>query len=145
MPRKTSAFSKKGTSILSRKKVSLSKRGLPGVYKPPPQNVRALLNGRWQTLNIPESIIYRALEDMKVNFRPQVPLSGGWTKGGALCDFILDDYRINLEFQGPFHRAEADFWRKVAREKNRFMVVYLYDRDLINIHKRLKEIMGMGH
>jgi len=140
MPRKKSAFTTRGRRLLSGKQPGLSRRGVLGVYKPPPEIVTVLVGGRWKTLNIPESAIYRALEDLRVNFRTQVAVAGG--RSWALCDFILDDYRINLEFQGPFHNPADDFWRRVAREQAGFMVEYLYDRDLIRIHRRLQEIMG---
>lgn len=139
--KKRSAYSKAGKSALSGQKVSITKKGVSKVYQSPPEQI-TLEDGT--KLNIPESKIYRALEKLKVNFSSQVPLHGGRVMGGALCDFILWDYRINLEYQGPFHEAEADFWRKVAREKSRFIVEYLYERDLINIYKRLRQIMGMG-
>lgn len=140
---KKAFISKGGQSFLSGKRASVQKRGIRGLTGTVKEQFQpVMVDGKY--LNIPESKIYRALEDLKVDFRAQVPIGGGRVLGGALCDFILYDYNINLEFQGPFHEAEADFWRKVAREQAGFMVEYLYDTDLINIHRRLKEIMGMG-
>jgi very-short-patch-repair endonuclease len=133
----------RGKSILRGKKVSVTKRKPIGAYKAPVENVR-LSNGK--TLNIPESQIYRALEKMHENFSSQVALKGGSTLGGSLCDFVLWDRRLVLEFQGPFHNTdqgrEKDFWRKLRREQAGFWVVYLKDKDLINLHRRLWEIMG---
>jgi len=143
MPRKSSSFTKRGKSLLRRKRPSIYKRALIKPYKPPPERVRT---PEGYLLNIPESQIYRALEKLKVNFSSQVKLKGGSRAGGSLLDFVLWDKRIVLEFQGFFHTtAEGkakDFWRKVRREQAGFMVVYLYNNDLKNLHRRLTQIMG---
>ncbi len=142
MPRK-SVFTSRGKGILGGKKVSVSRRGISAIYQAPPEQVR-LPTG--QLLNIPESKIYRALEDLSEEFDAQVPLAGGRTLGGALCDFILPRRSLIIEFQGPFHSyaegQERDFWRRVTREQAGFMVAYLFDHDLIHLHRRLAEILA---
>jgi very-short-patch-repair endonuclease len=141
MPKKSS-LSSTGKSFLS-SGFGVRKRGLKSVYKPPPDLVR-LPTGQY--LNIPESKVYRALEDLKINFSAQESFGGGRTLGGSLADFVLPDYQLVIEYQGPFHSTSEgsarDFWRRVAREQAGFMVAYLYEEDLINIHRRLKEILG---
>ena len=143
MPKK-SLLTGAGKSYLRGKKTSVSKRSLMPVYKEPtPPNV--MVNGK--TLNIPESAIYRALEKMHVNFSSQVELGGGQGAiGGSMIDFVLWDRRLVLEFQGFAHKTAQgkakDFTRRVRREQAGFMVVYLFDKDLINIHRRLAQIMG---
>jgi len=143
MPKK-SPLTSTGKSFLRGKKASVSKRSRMPVYKEPtPPNVR--VNGH--TLNIPESKIYRALEKMHVNFSSQVELGGGQGAiGGSMIDFVLWDRRLIIGFQGFAHKTAQgkakDFVRRVRREQAGFMVAYMYDRDLINIHRRLAQIMG---
>jgi very-short-patch-repair endonuclease len=102
------------------------------------------VGGHW--LNIPESIIYRALQDLGLNFQAQASTGGGRTLGGALVDFLLLDYRIALEYQGPFHDTDMgrvqDFWRVVSRQQAGLRTVYIYQEDLRRIKDRLLEIIG---
>lgn len=138
-----SVFSKSGTAFLSGSRTTVRKRGFGNVYVAP-QKLAVLDNGK--SLNGPESRIYFALEDLKIRFGAQEAIGGGTTLGGALADFILFDYSLILEYNGPFHgQADGiarDFWRKVAREEAGFMVAYLGERDLINIHRSITRIVG---
>jgi hypothetical protein len=139
---KKSILTGKGKDFLRGKRPGVSKRGLPKVGQETPPNI-VLRTG--ETLNIPASAIYRALTKMHENFSAEVPLRGGRILGGALCDFVLWDRRLVIEYQGPFHdSAEGrlkDFYRRAVREQAHFMVAYLYERDLIHLHRRLTEIM----
>lgn len=140
---KKSILSSTGRRFLAGARSGIQKRGLAALEKPPVELVR-LPTGKM--LNGPESQIYRALEDLNANFSAQEVMGGGTTLGGSLADFVLFDHNLILEYNGPFHDstegAERDFWRRVAREQAGFMVAYLYERDLVRLHRRLTEIMG---
>jgi very-short-patch-repair endonuclease len=136
-------YTRSGTSFLSGNRASVRKRGFGSVYTAP-RKLAVLDTGK--TLNGPESDVFWALKDLKIRFGAQEPIDGATTLGGALADFILFDYSLIIEYQGPFHgQADGvarDFWRKVVREQAGFMVAYLFERDLVRLHRRITEIIG---
>lgn len=107
-------------------------------YRPPVQPIGQL--------NIPETEIYRALTELKLNFQTQVPLNGGNFLGGARADFILPDYRIVLDFKGPWHFTAYGTGRDLLKD-----LVYtesgltrhtLNDDDMRRLKPRILEIIG---
>lgn len=97
-------------------------------------------------LNQPESRIYYALRELRLNFQMQVNAFGGSILGGGRADFLLPDYLIDLEYQGPFHgTAEGsarDVLRNISFEALGYRVETLYERDLFRLKPRLLEIIG---
>lgn len=140
---KKSVFTRGGREFMAGARASLKKRNIYGNVGQDVEQVR-LNDG--SLLNIPESMCYKALESLKVNFQAQVPLGGGRALGGALCDFVLPDHGIVIEYQGPFHFTNEgqsrDFWRVLARAQAGFYTVYIYEHDLKNLRKRMLEIIG---
>ena len=130
-PRKM--FSAPRISVRARKLIRLSRPDLPDI-KPLPG------------LNIPESRIHQALVDLKINFQVQRNVLGGGILGGARADFLLPDYKIDLEYQGPFHGvAEGkarDILRNIGVTSQGYRVVPLYQRDLPRIKPRILELIG---
>mgnify|MGYP003147241188 CR=1 FL=1 len=97
-------------------------------------------------LNSPESRIYKALKELKINFDVQRNVFGGSILGGARADFLLPDYKINLEYQGPFHGiAEGrarDILRNIGLTSKGYRVVALFQQDLKRLKPRLLEVIG---
>tara|TARA_R100001530_G_C4296731_1_gene149433 strand:+ start:236 stop:679 length:444 start_codon:yes stop_codon:yes gene_type:complete len=120
-------------SIRARKLTSLTRPELP-----PIQNVPGL--------NIPESRIYKALKELKIRFEIQRNVLGGGILGGAKADFLLPDYMIDLEYQGPFHGVAEGKARDVLRNlgvtSKGYRVVQLYERDLKRLVPRILELIG---
>ena len=98
-------------------------------------------------LNEPESRIYHALVELGVRFEVQAPFFGNNYLGGARADFLLHDYGIDLEYQGPFHGTAygvaRDVLRNMGLEASGYRVVPIYERDLADLKRRLLEIIGV--
>jgi len=120
-------------NIRARKLIRLSRPDLPPVTQVP-------------GLNLPESRIYQALTELKINFQVQRNVLGGGILGGARADFLLPDYKIDLEYQGPFHGvAEGkarDILRNIGLTSQGWRVVPLYERDLKRLVPRILEVIG---
>lgn len=145
MPRK-SRFTTRGRNFLQRSNTQ-RRRDYRRPSDAPPPNV-VLPNG--DTLNVPESAIYRALVDLDVPFQAQKLVGKPGTLGSSDIDFYLPTYRIAIEFQGRFHNTTEgqarDFWRKLNREALGLRVVYAYERDLDpSPHAWLKQVIGAPH
>lgn len=97
-------------------------------------------------MNEPESRIAQALDELKINYTAQTELSGGNVLGGARADFLLTDYRIDLEFSGPYHSTAygtgRDLLRNLGVARQGYRVVKLYDRDLPRLKPRILEVIG---
>jgi len=97
-------------------------------------------------LNGPESRIYWALQELGIRFSVQTALLGGNILGGARAEFLLFDYGIDIEFNGPFHGTTEgrarDILRNLTVEKAGFRVIPLFDRDLLDLKRRILEIIG---
>ena len=97
-------------------------------------------------LNGPESRIYKALTELKITFDVQRNVFGGSILGGARADFILPDYRINLEYQGPFHGVTEgrarDILRNIGMTSKGYRVVAIFQQDLKRLKPRLLELIG---
>ena len=120
-------------SIRARKFIRLSRPDLPPVTQVP-------------GLNIPESRIYKALKELKIRFQVQRNVLGGGILGGAKADFLLPDYMVDLEYQGPFHGvAEGkarDVLRNLGLTSKGYRVVQLYEQDLKRLVPRILELIG---
>ena len=120
-------------NIRARKLIRLSRPDLPPISQVP-------------GLNLPESRIHKALTDLKINFQIQRNVLGGGILGGARADFLLPDYKIDLEYQGPFHGVAAgqarDILRNIGLTSKGYRVVQLYERDLKRLVPRILELIG---
>lgn len=111
------------------------------------EGVQPMVLANGARLNIPETIIYRALTGLGVLFEAQKSIAGGRQLGGGLIDFWLPQEKTVIEYQGPFHRSDTgvvrDFWREVARKQfGATRILYVYEADLERIHARLRELLG---
>lgn len=97
-------------------------------------------------LNDPESRIYNALRELQLNFSVQRGVLGGDVLGGARMDFLLFDYRIDLEYNGPFHDVTAgrakDALRNLGITRMGYKVETVFERDLPRLKPRILEIIG---
>jgi len=106
-------------------------------------------------LNVPESLIYQALERLRLEFTAQPSLGLGNALGGARPDFILHEYNMVLGFHGPWHFTfegkVRDFWREVMYQAFGLTSVFLVDEDLRDEHgqysigstmRRIMEVIG---
>lgn len=97
-------------------------------------------------LNADEAQVYYALVRRGVNFQTQVPLAGGNVLGGLSVDFLLPDYHMDLEYDGPFHDTTIgqarNFWRQATAARLGLTRVALHDFDLPHIDRRLGEILA---
>lgn len=100
-----------------------------------------------EVLNEEESIIARALDDLKLNWSGQVALGGFNELGSSKVDFVLWDYGIALEYQGAFHGNSAGAAQDQRRRQNRrqqgLLTVYLYPTDLERIHDNILRVIGV--
>ncbi len=118
-------------------KISLKKRGLP----------KAKLEVKLiEGLNEPETLVYNALQELKINFRVQQSKYGGATLGGAKLDFFLPDYSVDLEYNGPFHStAEGkarDLLRQVTLARDGIRLVTLDVLDLPRLKPAILSKIG---
>ncbi len=135
-----------GQRSLEGNKVSRRRSSRPSL---PPQGDQSLVTlpiGRGITLNLPESMIYRVLQDLHIRFEAQALIGTGKALGGGMVDFWLFDYHLDLDYLGPFHfsaeGAARDFWRDVTRAQFGILRVFLYEHDLPHLHRRIQEIIG---
>ena len=138
MPRRLLTSPRKA---ISAPRIFIRSRKLGRITKPdlPPVAIVPGLNG-------PESRIYKALTQLKINFDVQRNVLGGSILGGARADFILPDYRINLEYQGPFHGVTEgrarDVLRNIGMTSKGYRVVAIFQQDLKRLKPRLLELIG---
>lgn len=133
-------FLKSPRKLLGSPRISLRARRF---FQPIPRMEPVAIVGG---LNDPESRIYWALTELKVNFTTQKNILGGDYIGGARLDFLLPDYRIDLEYQGPFHDvtrgAAKDALRNIGVAASGYRVVKVYQHDLPRLKPRLLELIG---
>jgi hypothetical protein len=142
---------KKSTTVRARQKLRGPRRDVsakrPRWYAPRREREQPryrLADGT--LLNVPESIVAFALEDLKIPFQAQKPIGPGRKLGGALIDFWLPHHRKAIEFNGVFHVLEPwrDFWRNVTRmQYGANEVIPVHDWDLPRIHQFLREKLGI--
>lgn len=97
-------------------------------------------------MNVPETMIANALDELKISYQPQSSFGGGSILGGGRMDFLLPSYRIDLEYNGPFHGTTEggahDLLRNQQVVARGYRVVKLYERDLARLKPRILEIVG---
>lgn len=108
------------------------------LYRPPPLPV-AGLNG-------PESEVFAALVELKVNFSAQASYYGGDQLGGARADFVLYDVRKVILYDGPFHATTyglaRDLLTDITYRSNGFEPVHMHVEDLANLKPYLLSVIG---
>jgi len=97
-------------------------------------------------MNIPETMVANALDELKISYEAQSSFGGGSITGGGRMDFKLPAYRIDLEFSGVFHSttegAAHDMLRNQLVIAQGWRVVTLYERDLPRLKPRILEVVG---
>lgn len=97
-------------------------------------------------LNIPETRIFLALSELKVKFIPQYSILGGDIIGGARFDFYLPEYKIDLEYAGPFHTTNngqaRDSLRNIGPANRGIRIVTLKESDLPILKSVLIKLLG---
>ena len=135
-----SSFTSAGRRFIGRRRIGFSPAGY--LYSrdilPPVEEVPGL--------NGPESRVYWALHELKIDFLPQKSLFGGNILGGARTDFLLPDYRIDLEYAGPLHSTTEGRGRDTLRNIGVLSLGYtvrtLTERDLPNLKQRILQLIG---
>ena len=96
--------------------------------------------------NVPESMITRALQSLKIKFEAQSQRFGGAILGGAKLDFFLPDYMVDLEYNGPFHGTTEgkakDALRSLALAKDGIRLVVIKEFDLPDLKRVIMEKIG---
>jgi len=96
--------------------------------------------------NVPESMITRALQSLKIKFEAQSQRFGGSILGGAKLDFFLPDYMVDLEYNGPFHGTTEgkakDALRTLALAKDGIRLVIIKEFDLPDLKRVIMEKIG---
>ena len=117
---------KKLLKKLSRSKLSIRAQKLKPRKVKPFEDVLPVAG-----LNKPASIIYRALNDLGIPFRTEVPFGGGSILGGARVDFDLVGRNTVIEYNGPFHDTlegqRRDFIRNLAVPLRRIIIIRVGD------------------
>ena len=141
MPR-TAKFTEPSNKLMRAPKISVRTRKLGT------RSVRAYddvipLPGK----NKPETMIARALDELRIQHVSQQTFGGGSILGGARSDEYLPSYGMILLYQGPFHRTAEGAARDILSDAtyiNRGLRIgRLYERDLPRIKPRLLEIIGV--
>ena len=96
--------------------------------------------------NVPESMITRALQALKIKFEAQSQRFGGSILGGAKLDFFLPDYMVDIEYNGPFHGTTEgkakDALRTLALAKDGIRLVTIKEFDLPDLKRVIMEKIG---
>lgn len=97
-------------------------------------------------LNQWESRVYFALLELKIRFTVQSAFGGGSILGGGRADFLLPDYGVDLEVNGPYHfttegRAR-DLLRNLVVQKDGYVVKTIEGRDFERLKPRILELLG---
>ncbi len=130
-------FSAPALDLLVKSRISVKK-------KPVPTTKEIVLTFVGQ--NVPESMITRALQALKIKFEAQTQRFGGSILGGAKLDFFLPDYMVDLEYNGPFHGTTEgkarDALRSLSLAKNGIRLVIIKEFDLPNLKRVILEKIG---
>ncbi len=130
-------FSAPALDLLVKSRISVKK-------KPVPTTKEIVLTFVGQ--NVPESMITRALQALKIKFEAQTQRFGGSILGGAKLDFFLPDYMVDLEYHGPFHGTTEgkarDALRSLSLAKNGIRLVIIKEFDLPNLKRVILEKIG---
>lgn len=101
----------------------------------------------WAGLNQSETRVAQALQTLRVRFTVQQNFMGGGILGGARADFVLPDYRIVLNHDGPFHQTSAgksrDLLVNASYAASGYRVVATTEADLPRLTERLRELIGV--
>lgn len=145
MPRSlfNAAFRKMNTA----RSISIRSRVRRPARQPNPLEgiVPIVINGR--ALNRPETLIAQTLAQMKIQAIPQFSFLGGDFLGGGRMDWYLPRYRIDLEYNGPFHETSGgkarDALRNVGvRASKGVRVEALHFEDLFDLKAKIRKIVG---
>lgn len=97
-------------------------------------------------MNKPETLITLTLNQMKIENVPQFAIGGGDIMGGGRADWILPQYFIDLEYNGPFHgTAEGkarDVLRNIGFQRLGYRIETIGLSDLPRLKQKLLEITG---
>jgi len=131
--------------LLTAPKIQVRARKVrPGIIELVPDVVPIWIDGKM--MNKPETIIYMALNELRIDNVPQFSILGGDILGGARMDFYLPRYEIDLEYNGPFHATSygnaRDALRNIGPASKGIRVEKIYETDLPRIKKRLLQIVG---
>ena len=95
-----------------------------------------------------EWAILRALEDLAINYQPQLPWWGGvGILGGARWDFVLPDYKTIIRGMGYWHSLsgarQRDFLQDVAARAQGWRVIDVGEEDTVRMREVLRERLGI--
>lgn len=97
-------------------------------------------------MNVPETMIANALDELKIIYQAQASFGGGSILGGGRMDFLLPLHRIDLEYNGPFHGTTEgtarDALRNLLAQQQGYRVVTIHQRDLARLKPRILEAIG---
>ncbi len=99
-------------------------------------------------LNQPESRVYYALVELRIQFSMQTNFLGGSILGGARADFVIASPPTVLLLDGPFHNTGYGLGRDTLVDQtyiaSGYRVVHLStDRVDDNIKRTLVELIGV--
>ncbi len=148
-PQQGKNLTRAGAAFLRGPRFDVQKRGLTAHDEVMPNVVTEDNRGHMVTLNNWESVLFRALTYMHINFQSQAKLGRLNALGSGNVDFLLPDYKMVLDPLGPFHFGlvgqEKDFWRTLTRREYGLINVGMYEWELTSIPvciRRLTEILA---
>ena len=91
-------------------------------------------------------MVAHALDALGIRYQAQSTFGGGSILGGGRMDFLLPAYRIDIEYNGPFHgttegRAHDLLRNQIVIAKG-YRVVGIFQADLARLKKRILELIG---
>lgn len=135
MPRR---FTTSPRNLLTFVRINVRRTGFKATKVPEP-----LIAG----LNEPETKVANALTDLKIKYEMQKNMYGGSSLGGAKLDFLLPDYSVDLEYNGPFHGTTAGLARDALRtaqlQRDGLRLVTITEFDLPNLKRVILDKIGV--
>ena len=88
-----------------------------------------------------------ALNELHIRNLPQFSILGGGYLGGAVLDWLLPEYNVDLEYNGPFHETSGGSTRDQLRNiggisRRGLRVEKLRESDLWNLKPRILYLIG---
>lgn len=98
-------------------------------------------------MNQPETRVAYALQALKIPYVSQMSFLGGSILGGARADFVLPQYKIVMNYDGPFHGTTEGTARDLLVNQTYIMAGYkvfaLHEYDLPDLKNNILRYIGV--
>lgn len=128
-------------NLITRARITLRAGKLPRLITPTLEPVIARTGmNEWETR------VANALDRLRIRYTPQASFLGGSVLGGGRMDFLLPEYQVDIEVNGPFHNttntAAHDALRNLGVSVSGLKVVRVGGSDFAQLERRILELIG---